>query len=228
MSNGQNGNGNGNGGGFHILQRSRLIVEKNSEVLVEAAEAGKLDDVTKLIGDQGVDPNCHDAKRFRTPLMAACSFSRVDVARKLYESGARLREEDANRWDALCWACWGAGAGGGWTDDTLPTFNFLFDRIKQEKWERVYTTSTGHTALMLYVKYVSAAKLAASGGASDASGAASLRAQIAKAQLEQFEVLNRLINVIPDLAYDTFFKKNSFGQTVMDMTRRVRDSSMAE
>lgn len=195
-----------------------------SEQLVAAAEAGNIEQVSRLVEVESVDPNCHDFKRYRTPLHAACANSRIDVVEKLLKLGARIYDEDTDRWDALCWACWGAGNGIGWVP--RQTHDMIVMLLKAHKDladnTRIHQTATGHTALMLYCKYVGNKKKDA-----DLAGTQSKKADDKALRDEQVDILKRLVNNVPEIAHELVEKRNNFGQTVHDFINTKKDFQRA-
>jgi len=139
---------------------SAMVQQKKTEQLVLAAAEGDTAKCMKLV-EQGVDINSRDHERFATPLMRACAFGHSRLVKRLLEKGADPVARDNLGWDAMHWACWGAGLWRYENDETKKIFDLLIQKLKEigtkdyrQRYNPTLKTHTGHTALMMFVKHV--------------------------------------------------------------------------
>lgn len=144
-------------------EKSRLQIESKTAPLLKAAEDGNDVEFIKLIERFGYDVNARDEERYYTPLMIAAANSRLKVVKyllRLEKDKFVLKQVDAIGWNALIWACWGVGAGRGWTDESQDVIKSICDAYREkpdykDKPEDLFLfhkTHAGYTPLMMFVE----------------------------------------------------------------------------
>ncbi|CAJ1964765.1 unnamed protein product [Cylindrotheca closterium] len=78
----------------------------DDEELTEWIMMGDLSEVTKLL-DDGVDPDqLEDEETYMSPLIFACEYQHVDIAKLLVHHGADVNARDCRGWTPLHYACY--------------------------------------------------------------------------------------------------------------------------
>lgn len=214
--------------------RGFLVQAWRSDPLFAAAEAGDTEQIARALDRGGIDVNSRDFKRQATPLMRAAAGSHHDAVSFLLSRGASAELSDDVGWNALTWCCWGAGQGRGWVHGLKGTYsviNMLINEAGPVTVER--RTSTGHTPLMMLVKYmgrrgtISARKLANDKGVLSAAE----RAYSLTPREEQENAVTLMLSSVQSISLDgkngdpqrtrrLLEAKNQYGEGVLDLCRR--------
>jgi hypothetical protein len=231
---------------------NRLMRDGKVELLVKAAEEGNTAEVIRLIEREskylfvgqkdkklstvlfvlvGVDLNSQNNKRFATALMVSAANSHYKLVHKLLlRENLDLWVKDSAGWNALHWACWGAGAGGGWQlDSTFKTLEELIQVYhKLDTFSPCAQTFSGHTAVMLFVKHMNEKNQVGGSSAASESKVAegdetsmTPEARRRQTKKEQKQIFQMLLTTWYHKTEQLLEVKNQYGEKLENFVRHV-------